>query len=37
MALKIQTNYKHTVAEVKVLESRLLAEDLPQAAERRKA
>ena len=37
MALKIQTNYKHAVAEVEVVESCLLAEDLPQAAERRKA
>ena len=37
MAFKIQTNYKHAVAEVEVVESCLLAEDLPQAAERRKA
>ena len=37
VAFKIQTNYKHAVAEVEVVESCLLAEDLPQAAERRKA
>ena len=37
MAFKIQTNDNHSVAEVEVVESCLLAEDLPQAAERRKA
>ena len=37
MAFKIQTNDKHSVAELEVVESCLLAEDLPQAAERRKA
>ena len=37
MAFKVQTNNKHSVAELEVVESCLLSEDLPQAAERRKA
>ena len=37
MAFKIQTNDKHSVAELEVVESCLLSKDLPQAAERRKA
>ena len=37
MAFKIQTNDKHSVAELEVVESCLLSKDLPQAAKRRKA
>ena len=37
MAFKVQTNNKHSVAELEVVKSCLLSEDLPQAAERRKA
>ena len=37
MAFEIQTNDKHSVAELEVVKSCLLSEDLPQAAERRKA
>ena len=37
MAFKVQTNNKHSVAELEVVKSCLLSKDLPQAAERRKA
>ena len=37
VALQVQTYDEHSVAEPEVVESCLLSEDLPQAAERRKA